>query len=149
MNFRKAIREDTPLIYDFIIELARYEGLESEVQTSVETLEKSLFERHSAEVIFLEENEVAIGFCLYFYNFSTFVGKPGLYIEDLYIKEEYRGRGLGKKMLNHMIEYAKKEDLGRVEWWCLDENKPSIEFYLSQGAEKMDEWTVFRISNEN
>ncbi|MBO0475625.1 GNAT family N-acetyltransferase [Vagococcus sp. DIV0080] len=146
MTYRKAEINDTELIYQFIMELAEYEGLANEVTTTIDTLKESLFERNSAEVIIVEEDNKNIGFCLYFYNFSTFLGKPGLYIEDLYIRKEYRGEGHGKKLLEHMVKLAKQENLGRVEWWCLDENKPSIDFYKSQGAQMMDEWTVFRIS---
>lgn len=148
LSYREAKRADIPLIFQYIKELAAYEGLEKEVQTNEQILEEWLFDKSGAKVIFLVLNGREIGFCLYFYNFSTFLGRSGLYIEDLYIEETYRGKGYGKKFLNHMIQLAKDANLGRVEWWCLDENRASIEFYKSQGAQPMSEWTVFRVENK-
>lgn len=149
LTYREATKEDIPLIYRYIKELAAYEGLADEVTTSEQLLAEWLFDKKGAEVIFPEIAGKAIGFCLYFYNFSTFLGRSGLYIEDLYIEESYRGHGFGKQLLNRMLQLAKEKQLGRVEWWCLDENQAAIDFYKSQGAQSMDEWTVFRIENNS
>ncbi|MFC0491576.1 GNAT family N-acetyltransferase [Listeria grayi] len=147
ITYRYATQQDVPLIYRYILELAEYEGLADEVNTSEAVLEDSLFNIQAAKVLFPEINGKPIGFCLFFYNFSTFLGRPGLYIEDLYIEEAYRGSGYGKALLEKMRSIAEAEKLGRVEWWCLDENKASIAFYKSQGAVPMEDWTVFRIAN--
>lgn len=145
-DFRKATREDCGLILDFIKGIARYEKLLDEVKATESLLEEWLFEKKIAEVVFAMEDTMEVGFVLYFYNFSTFVGRAGIYIEDLYVKPEFRGKGHGKKLMNYLIEKAKKENLGRMEWTCLDWNQPSIEFYKSMGAVPMDEWTNFRLS---
>ncbi|MBP2098573.1 GNAT family N-acetyltransferase [Enterococcus rivorum] len=149
LAYREATKEDIPLIYKYIKELAAYEGLADEVTTNEQILEEWIFDKKGAEVIFPEIEGKEIGFCLYFYNFSTFLGRSGLYIEDLFIEEKYRGKGYGKQLLNKMFQIAKEKQLGRVEWWCLDENKASIDFYKAQGAQPMDEWTVFRVETKD
>ncbi len=147
-DFRFAKREDTPLILKFIKELADYENLLNEVVADEATLETWLFDKEKAEVIFAVVNNREIGFALFFHNFSTFLGRSGIYLEDLYIKPEYRGMGYGKQILKKLASIAVERGCGRLEWWCLDWNKPSIDFYLSLGAEQMSDWTVYRIAGD-
>ena len=148
-KIRIATEEDVPLILQFIKELADYEKLLHEVVADEEILYYNLFERKMAEVCIAEYKDEPIGFALFFHNFSTFLGKPGIYLEDLYIKEEFRNNGFGRKLLTYLADLALKRDCGRLEWWVLDWNKNSIEFYKSIGAEPMDEWTVFRVAGDN
>ena len=147
-HIRKAERQDTHLILDFIRGIARYEKMEDEVVADVHTLEQQLFDLHRAEVLFAVENGREVGFALFFHNFSTFLGRSGLYLEDLYVKSQYRGRGYGKGLLKQLAKIAVERGCGRLEWWCLDWNKPSIDFYLSLGAEPMEDWTVYRIAGK-
>lgn len=147
-NIRKATPADTPTILHLITQLAIYEKLEHEVVTSVEELRENIFEKKHAEVIIAEENGKPVGFALYFYNFSTFLGKPGLYLEDLFVEPECRGKGYGKALLIALAKIAKEKNCGRMEWSVLDWNTPSIEFYKALGAKPMDEWTVFRLTKE-
>jgi GNAT superfamily N-acetyltransferase len=147
-HIRKATPEDTPTILHLITQLAIYEKLENEVITTVEELKTNIFEKNYAEVIIAEENDKPIGFALYFHNFSTFVGKPGIYLEDLFVEIEHRGKGYGKALLVELAKIAKKRNCGRLEWSVLDWNTPSIEFYKSLGAKPMDEWTVFRLDRQ-
>ena len=144
VSIRKAQRQDTSLILDFIKGIAKYEKLLHEVKATTELLDEWLFEKKIAEVVFIMEKTTEVGFVLYFYNFSTFVGKAGIYIEDLYVKPEYRGKGYGKTLINYIISKGREEGLGRVEWTCLDWNEPSINFYKSIGAAPMTDWTHFR-----
>ncbi|MCQ4794516.1 GNAT family N-acetyltransferase [Anaerofustis stercorihominis] len=148
LKFRFAEPKDTKLILTFIKELAVYENMLDEVVADEETLNKWLFEKKKAEVIIGEVENEPIGFALFFHNFSTFLGKSGIYLEDLYIREEYRKNGYGKGFLKKLAQIAKERDCGRLEWSCLDWNKPSIDFYLSLGAEPMNEWTVYRLTRE-
>lgn len=148
MEFRNAERKDTALILQFIRELADYEKMLDEVVADAVTLEEWIFDKQKAEVIFALEGEKKIGFALYFHNFSTFLGRAGIYLEDLYVKPEYRGKGYGKAILKKLASIAVERGCGRLEWWCLDWNKSSIDFYLSLGAEPMSEWTVYRIAGE-
>jgi GNAT superfamily N-acetyltransferase len=148
LYIRKATREDVPLILRFIKELADYEKMLDQVVATEEIIEDSIFNRNKAEVVFAVYNGEEVGFALYFNNFSTFLGKPGLYLEDLYVREEMRGKGIGKTLLAYLAKKAVEEDCGRFEWWCLDWNKPSIDFYLKLGAIPMDEWTVYRMCDE-
>ena len=148
LTFRFAERKDIPLILRFIKELADYEGLLSEVVATEEILETWIFDKEKAEVIFACLDDKEIGFALFFHNFSTFLGRAGLYLEDLYISPEYRGNGYGKAILKKLAAIAVERKCGRLEWWCLDWNKPSIDFYVSLGAEPMSDWTVYRISGE-
>ena len=133
---------------DFILSLAEYEHMANEVVATVELLEEWLFDKQKAEVIFVCEDGVEVGFALFFHNFSTFLGRAGIYLEDLFVKPEYRGRGYGKALLKKLANIAVERGCGRLEWWCLDWNKPSIDFYRSMGAVPMDEWTTFRIAGE-
>ena len=163
MNYIYAKRQDTPLILQFIKELAEYEGMLNEVVADEATLEHWLFDEKKAEVIFALEDSTdvdavdvnvgdstdsIVGFALFFHNFSTFLGRAGIYLEDLYVKPEYRGKGYGKGLLISLAQIAVERGCGRLEWWCLDWNKNSIDFYLSMGAKPMDDWTVYRIDGE-
>ena len=137
------------MILLFILELARYEKLEQEVVATPEILEEWLFDKQKAEVIFAMLGEKEIGFALFFHNFSTFLGRAGIYLEDLYVMPEYRGRGYGKEILKKLAAIAVERGCGRLEWWCLDWNQSSIDFYLSLGAEPMSDWTVYRIAGDS
>lgn len=148
ITFRKAERKDIDLILWFVRELAVYEKLVHEMKATPELYEKWLFEHHIAEVIFVLNDDRPVGFVLYFYNFSTFVGKAGIYIEDLYVLPEHRGKGYGKALMSHLAKIAVEKNLGRMEWTCLDWNITSINFYKSIGARAMDEWTNFRLSEK-
>lgn len=148
MKFRYAERKDCALILQFIKELADYEKMLNEVVADEATLCEWLFDRQKAEVIFVLDGEKEVGFALFFHNFSTFLGRAGLYLEDLYVRPEYRGRGYGKAILKKLASIAVERGCGRLEWWCLDWNKPSIDFYLSLGAEPMKDWTVYRLAGE-
>ena len=146
--FRYAQRTDVPLILRFIRELADYEKMLDEVVADEKTLEEWIFDRQKAEVIFALEGRKEVGFALFFHNFSTFLGRAGIYLEDLYVQPEYRGQGYGKALLKKLAAIAVERGCGRLEWWCLDWNKPSIDFYLSLGAEPMSDWTVYRIAGD-
>lgn len=146
--FRYAEETDVALILHFIKELADYEKMLNEVIATEELLKEWIFEKKRAEVIFVMENDCEVGFALFFHNFSTFLGRAGIYLEDLYVKPEYRGKGYGKALLKKLAQIAVERGCGRLEWWCLDWNKPSIDFYLSLGAEPMDDWTVYRIAGD-
>ena len=148
LTFRNAERKDTALILQFIKELADYEKMLNEVVADEATLEAWIFDKQKAEVIFAVEDGKEVGFALFFHNFSTFLGRAGIYLEDLYVKPEYRGKGYGKAILKKLASIAVERGCGRVEWWCLDWNKPSIDFYLSLGAEPMSDWTVYRIAGD-
>lgn len=146
LTFRNAERKDPLLILQFIKELADYEKMQNEVVADEATLETWIFDKQKAEVIFAVEDGKEVGFALFFHNFSTFLGRAGIYLEDLYVKPECRGKGYGKDLLKKLAPIAVERGCGRLEWWCLDWNKPSIDFYLSLGAEAMSDWTVYRIA---
>ncbi len=148
LTFRYAKESDTALILQFIKDLAEYEKMLNEVVATESMLEEWLFEKKKAEVIFAMSDGTEIGFALFFHNFSTFLGRAGIYLEDLYVKPEYRGCGHGKSILKKLAQIAIERGCGRLEWWCLDWNKPSIDFYLSMGAEPMKDWTVYRIAGD-
>ncbi|GLC81184.1 GNAT family N-acetyltransferase [Lacrimispora brassicae] len=148
LSFRYAERRDTALILKFIKELAEYEKMLHEVVATEELLEDWIFNKKKAEVIFALADGKEAGFALFFHNFSTFLGRAGIYLEDLYVNPEYRGRGIGKALLKKLGAVAVERGCGRLEWWCLDWNKPSIDFYRSMGAEPMEDWTVYRIAGE-
>ena len=147
-RFRAAVREDVPLILTFIRELADYEGMLDEVVADEATLEEWLFDRRAAEVVFALEEGREVGFALFFHNFSTFLGRSGVYLEDLYVRPEHRGKGYGKALLKRLARIALERGCGRLEWWCLDWNRPSIDFYLSMSAEPMSDWTVYRVAGD-
>lgn len=148
-TIRSASVADSPLILSFIRQLAEYEKLAHEVVATEDDLKRSLFgDRPSAEVLIGDFNNSPVAFALFFHNYSTFLGKSGLYLEDLFVQEEMRGKGIGKIMLSYLAYLAKERDCGRFEWWVLDWNEPAIKFYRSIGAEAMDEWTVQRVQGE-
>lgn len=148
LSFRNAERKDIPLILQFIKELAEYEKMLDEVVADETTLEAWIFDKQKAEVFFALENGKEVGFALFFHNFSTFLGRSGIYLEDLYVKPEYRGKGYGKAILKKLASIAVERGCGRLEWVCLDWNKPSIDFYLSIGAKPMSDWTIYRVTGE-
>lgn len=148
MQYRFANREDVPLILEFIRELADYEQMLDQVVADPVTLEAWLFDKKTAEVVFALDGEKEVGFALFFHNFSTFLGKSGIYLEDLYVRPEYRGKGYGKGLLTLLAQLCVERGCGRLEWWCLDWNKPSIDFYRSMGAIPMTDWTVYRITGD-
>jgi len=147
-TIRFAGEEDISLILNFIRELADYENLLDEVVATEELLRESLFEKKAAEVIIGEYQGNPVGFALFFMNFSTFLGRPGIYLEDLYVKPEMRGRGFGKVLLTFLANLAVKRGCGRFEWSCLDWNEPSIEFYKAMGAVQLEDWIVFRLTGK-
>ena len=148
LSFRKAERTDVPLVLEFIRELADYEHMLNEVVATPELLEKWIFDERKAEVVFAVVEGQEVGFALFFHNFSTFLGRAGIYLEDLYVRPEFRGKGYGKALIRELARIAVERGCGRLEWWCLDWNKPSIDFYLSLGAEPMKDWTVYRIAGQ-
>ena len=148
LSFRNAERKDIPLILQFIKELAEYEKMLDEVVADETTLETWIFDKQKAEVFFALENGKEVGFALFFHNFSTFLGRSGIYLEDLYVKPEYRGKGYGKAILKKLASIAVERGCGRLEWVCLDWNKPSIDFYLSIGAKPMSDWTIYRVTGD-
>ncbi len=148
-HFRFATQKDTALILSFIKELAAYEKMADQVVADEALLCEWIFKKQKAEVIFAIENGKEVGFALFFHNFSTFLGRAGVYLEDLFVKEEFRGHGHGKALLKELARIAVERGCGRLEWSCLDWNKPSIDFYLSLGAEPMDEWTTYRFSGDS
>lgn len=148
LTFRFAQPEDTPLILQFIRDLADYEQMLDQVVATEALLREWIFDRKKAEVIFAVADGAEVGFALFFHNFSTFLGRAGLYLEDLFVKPEFRGKGYGKAILKELSRIAVERGCGRMEWWCLDWNRPSIEFYLSLGAEPMSDWTVYRLAGD-
>ncbi len=148
MEFVFAERKDTETVLQFIKELADYEKMLDEVVADAETLEHWLFDEKKAEVLFAAEDGEKVGFALFFHNFSTFLGRAGIYLEDLYVRPQFRGKGCGKALLTELARIAVDRGCGRLEWWCLDWNTPSIDFYRSMGAEPMSDWTVYRVAGE-
>lgn len=148
LTFRNAERNDVELILQFIKELAEYEKMSDDVIANEKTLEKWIFDQKIAEVIFAVVDEKEVGFALFFHNFSTFVGKAGLYLEDLFVKPEHRGKGYGKALIKRLASIAVERGCGRMEWCCLNWNKPSIDFYLSMGAKPMSDWTTYRVAGD-
>lgn len=148
LTFRYATENDASKILYFIRELASYEKMLNEVVATEDALREWIFKKQKAEVLFPMLDGEEIGFALFFHNFSTFLGRSGLYLEDLYVKPEYRGKGYGRAVLKKLAQIAVERGCGRLEWWCLDWNRPSIDFYLSLGAEPMEDWTVYRIAGD-
>jgi len=145
---RQANPNDVSLILNLIKQLAEYEKLLHEVVATENDIRENVFEKEFAEVLIAEFDNKPAGMALFFYNFSTFVGKPGIYLEDLFVLPEFRGKGIGKDLLLSLIKYAKEKNCGRVEWCVLDWNKPAIDFYKNLGAVSMDEWNVFRVTGD-
>ena len=148
LDFRYAERKDGGLILKFIKDLAKYEKMENEVIATEALLKEWIFDKQKAEVIFALKDGKEVGFALFFHNFSTFLGRAGIYLEDLYVMPKHRGFGYGRAILRKLAQIAVERGCGRLEWWCLDWNKPSIDFYLSLGAEPMSDWTVYRIAGD-
>ena len=148
ISFKKAGREDVPVIMDFIRALAEYEKLEHEITADLNTLECEMFDKRGANAIIAYCQGVPCGMALYFYNFSTFLGRRGIYLEDLFVVPAYRSRGIGTLLLRELAKTAISEGCGRLEWSCLDWNTPSIGFYKSLGAQPMDDWTVYRVTGK-
>lgn len=146
LSIRQATPDDTPLILDLIRQLAVYEELEHEFVATAAGFKENVFAKKHAEVLIASEGDKAVGFALYFFNFSTFVGKPGLYLEDLFVEPQYRGKGYGKQLFVALAKIARAKDCGRMEWSVLDWNAPSIAFYTSLQAKPMEGWTVFRLT---
>lgn len=149
VTFRFANEQDTHLILEFIKLLAEYEKLSDEVVATEEGLREWLLEKKIAEVLFIEENDIPAGFALFFHNFSTFLGKGGIYLEDLFVKEEYRSKGYGKALLKKLSEITKERGCGRLDWTCLDWNKPSLDFYESLRAKPLRQWIIMRLTGKD
>lgn len=148
INIRFANESDIPLIRRFIMALAEYEHMSEMVVATDELLEEWIFQKQKAEVLIADYDGEACGFALFFHNFSTFLGRAGIYLEDLFVCPERRGIGVGKALLGHVAKIAEERGCGRLEWSCLDWNTPSIEFYKSLGAVSMDEWTTYRLTGD-
>lgn len=146
--YRFATEADVPAILDLIKQLAEYEKAADRVVATEELLRESLFENRAAEVLLAEVDDQPVGFALFFTNFSTWLGRPGIYLEDLFVLPAERGKGYGKGLLQHLARIAVERNCGRLEWSCLDWNQPSIDFYLSLDAEKMDCWTTYRLEGD-
>lgn len=145
VSIRFATEDDVPVILDLIKQLAEYEKAADQVVATQELLEESLFEKHAAEVLLAIAGGKAVGFALFFHSYSTWLGRAGIFLEDLFVLPEERGKGYGKSLLQQLAQIAIDRCCGRLEWNCLDWNEPSIHFYLSLGAEKMDCWTTYRL----
>ena len=146
MNFRFATENDCARILEFIRALAVYEKMEDQVVATEDLLKEWILEKKKAEVIFALEGEKEVGFALFFHNFSTFLGRAGIYLEDLFVLPEYRGKGCGKGLIQALAQIAVSRGCGRLEWSCLDWNQPSIDFYLSLGAVPLSDWTEYRVT---
>lgn len=147
-RIRKAERTDIPVVLELIKELAEYEKMSDDVVATPKLLEEWIFDKEKAQVLLGEADGEIVGMALYFYNFSTFLGRAGIYLEDLYVKPSMRGSGMGKALLTRLARIAVEEGCGRMEWSCLNWNTPSIGFYKSLGAVPMDEWTVYRLAKD-
>ena len=148
MAIRFAEEADLPVVLRFIRELAEYEKMADQVVATEKLLREWMFEKRTAEALIGEADGEAVGFALFFHNFSTFLGRAGIYLEDLYVRPEHRGRGFGGAFLRRLAAIAVERGCGRLEWSCLDWNRPSIDFYRALGAEPMDEWTIYRVAGE-
>jgi len=149
IKIRKAVPEDVHIIHQFIKELAEFEKLFDQVKTSRQDLQKVLFgEKSFVEVLIAEYDKLPAGYALFFPNFSTFIGKPGIYLEDLFVKTEYRSKGIGKALMEAVISLAKDRNCGRVEWSVLNWNKSAIDFYIARGAQHLEDWQIFRLTKD-
>ena len=148
MTFRFAKEEDCALILRFIRGLAAYEKMSDQVAATEELLREWIFEKKKAEVLFVCDGDTEVGFALFFHNFSTFLGRAGIYLEDLFVLPEHRGKGYGKALLRRLAQITVERGCGRLEWSCLDWNTPSIAFYRSLGAVQMEDWTTYRLTGE-
>ena len=148
LTIRVATREDIPLLLTFVQELAAYERMPDAVVADPDVMASWMFERRVAEAMIAEEDDVPVGMALFFHNYSTWLGRAGIYLEDLYVRPAYRGRGYGKALLARLAALAVERGCGRMEWACLNWNTPSIGFYRSLGAQPMDEWTTYRLTGD-
>jgi len=148
ITFRFADEKDCGIILDFIRNLAEYEKISDQVVATEELLREWIFTQKKAEVIFCVKDGIEVGFALFCYNFSTFLGRAGIWLEDLFVLPEHRGHGYGKALLSKLAAIAVERGCGRLEWYCLDWNQPSIDFYKSMGAEGLTEWTTYRLTGE-
>ena len=148
MKFRFAEESDCGLVLSFIRGLADYEKMSDQVVATEDLLREWIFEKRKAEVLFVCDDDKEVGFALFFHNFSTFLGRAGIYLEDLFVLPEYRGKGYGKALLKKLAQITAERGCGRLEWACLDWNQPSIDFYRSLGALPMDEWTTYRLTGD-
>ena len=148
VSIRYAQESDIPQILQFIRELASYENMLDEVVATEDLLQEWIFEKKKAEVILAVKDNKSVGFALFFHNFSTFLGRAGIYLEDLFVEPEHRSKGIGKALLQRLAQITMERGCGRLEWACLDWNKPSIDFYLSLDATPMDQWTVYRLTGD-
>lgn len=148
-TIREATEGDVPLILDFIRGLAEYENLTDQMSANEEELRTWIFHKNAAMVLIAEESGSPVGFALYFHSFSTFLGRPGLYLEDLFVRPAFRGRGYGLALLKRLAAIAVEKGFGRLEWACLDWNRPSIDFYLSLPSMPLNDWTVYRVTGQN
>ncbi len=148
MEFRFATEKDCILILAFIQELASYEKMTDQVVATEDLLHEWIFEKQKAEVLFVLEDGKEVGFALFFHNFSTFLGRAGIYLEDLLVLPAYKGKGYGKALLKKLAQITVERGCGRLEWACLDWNKPSIDFYISMGAAVMEDWTTYRLTGD-
>ncbi len=148
MTFRFAEEKDCALILDFIRALAEYENMSDQVVATEALLREWIFEMGKVVVLFVCEGAEAVGFALFFHSFSTFLGRAGIYLEDLFVLPAFRGKGYGKALLRKLAQIALERGCGRLEWACLDWNRPSIDFYLSFGAAPMDAWTTYRLTGD-
>lgn len=149
-SIRDIQKKDIPALLEMIHALAKYEKLDHKVKATASELEVYLFgDPTYAKAILIEEGQIAVGFALYFYSFSTFLGKPGIYLEDLFVQTEFRGKGYGQKLLQHLAKKAQNQNCGRLEWSVLDWNQPAIDFYTRRGAEAMQDWTVYRLEGDD
>ncbi|MDA3932677.1 MAG: GNAT family N-acetyltransferase [Tenericutes bacterium] len=149
LEIKDAKREDSQLILDFIKGIAKFEKMEADVEADLKDIETSIFDQEDAHVIIAYLDNEPVGFALYYYNYSTFKGRKGLYLEDLFIYKEHRHKGIGNQLFDYLKNKAKKENCGRMEWVCLNWNQKAIDFYLKKDAQSMDEWTTFRIDENN
>ena len=148
LKFKRTTEKDSAVILDFIKQIAIYEKMLDKVTATEQSLKESIFDNNRAEALLIEFNNEIIGYIIYFFNFSTFVGKEGIYLEDLYLKPEYRGNGIGKKSFELLAHIAKEHKCERLEWTCLNWNEPSLKFYKSIGAKQMNEWIIHRLDKE-
>ncbi|MCW4018331.1 MAG: GNAT family N-acetyltransferase [Candidatus Bathyarchaeota archaeon] len=149
LTIRFAEEEDASTIFEMVKELATYENLLDQLEATEQLIEQELFQRKIAEALIAEYQGKAVGYAIFFQSFSSFVGRRGIYIEDLYVKPEMRGKGFGKALFSAIAELAMARNCGRLEWACLDWNAPSIEFYKKTGASAMDQWTVYRLTDKD
>ncbi len=148
ISFRHANENDVGKIMEFVRGLARFHGMEEGMTVTEELLRRKLFEENRAEVIFALDGEKEVGFALYYYNFSSVLGRAGIHLEDLYVTDEYRGGGYGKALIAKLASIAVEQGCARLEWVCLESNTPSINFYLGLGAQRMNEWVQFRLEGD-